>query len=118
MKWIYTEDGHQLIDFNQPFLSGASLRTYADAFHQKGAALNNYWGFIDDTVGPIYRPLQNQRIVYNGHIRIHTLKSQSIVTPNGLLANLYGLIGEWRYTCIQKVITKLNIVSFPGLSQF
>ena len=94
LDWIYNEHGHHLTDFNQPFLSRASLRTYADAIHQKGAALNNCWGFVDGTVRPICRPLQNQRIVYNGHKRVHALKFQSIVTPNGLIANLYGPVGE------------------------
>ena len=37
---------------------------------------------------------QNQRIVYNGHKRVHALKFQSIVTPNGLISNLHGPVGE------------------------
>ena len=94
LDWIYNEHGHHLTDFNQPFLSRPSLRTYADAIHKKGAALNNCWGFVDGTVRPICRPLQNQQIVYNGHKRVHSLKFQSIVTPNGLIANLYGPVGE------------------------
>ena len=100
LDWIYNEHGHHLTNFNQPFLSRASLRTYADAIHQKGPALNNCWGFVDGTVSPIFRPLQNRRIVYNGHKRVHALKFQSIVTPNGLIANLYGPVGEWKYNCI------------------
>ena len=94
LDWIYNEHGHHLFNFNQPFLSHASLRTYAHAIHQKGAALNNCWGFVDGTVRPICRPLLNQWIVYNGHKRVHALKVQSIVTPNGLIANLYGPVGE------------------------
>ena len=83
--WINNEHGYHLNDFNQPFLSRASLRTYADTSHQKGAALNNCWDFVDGTVRPLCRPLQNQRIVYNGHKRVHALKLQFIVTPNGLV---------------------------------
>ena len=94
LDWIYNEHGPHLTDFNQPFLPRASLRTYADAIHQKGTALNNCWGLVDGTVRPICRPLQNQRIVYNGHKRVHALKFQSIVTSNGLIANLYGPLGE------------------------
>ena len=93
LDWIYNKHGHHLADFNQPFLPRASLRTYADAIHQKGAALNNFWGFIDGTVRLICHPLQNQRIVYNGHKWVHALKFQSIVTPNGLIANLYDPVG-------------------------
>ena len=32
----------------------------------------------------------NQQLVFNGHKRIHALKYQSVVTPNGLIANLFG----------------------------
>ena len=34
LDWIYNEHGHHLTDFNQPFLSRAFLRTYADAIHR------------------------------------------------------------------------------------
>lgn len=94
LDWIYNKHGHHLTYFNQPFLSRASLRTYAGAIRQKGVALNNCWGLVDGTVRPICCQLQNQRSVYNGHKRVHALKFQSIVTPNGLIANLYGPVGE------------------------
>ncbi|KIJ29878.1 hypothetical protein M422DRAFT_268662 [Sphaerobolus stellatus SS14] len=29
-------------------------------------------------------------MAYNGHNRIHCLKYQAVVIPNGILANLYG----------------------------
>ena len=118
LDWISIEDGHHLTDFNQPFLSCASLRTYANAIHQEGAVFNNCWGFIYRTVRSVCCPLQNQRIVCNGHKRVHALKFQPTVTPNGLIANLYGPVCEWKYTCIQKVIIKLNLLSFPGYRSF
>lgn len=30
----------------------------------------------------------------NGHKTIHALKFQSVVAPNGLVANLYGPVGK------------------------
>ena len=102
LDWIYNEHGHHLSDFNQPFLSCASLRPYADVIHQKGGALNNCWGFTDGTVRPICHPLENKQIVYNGHKLVYALKFQSIVTPNGRIANLYGPVGEWKYNCNNK----------------
>ena len=54
---------------------------------------------MDGTVRPICRPSQNQRIVYNGHKRAHALKFQSVVTPNGLIANLYGPMEGRRHDC-------------------
>ena len=45
-------------------------------------------------VCPICHPGEKQRVVYNGHKRVHALKFQSVaVLPNGLIANLYGLVG-------------------------
>ena len=32
----------------------------------------------------------HQRVLYNGHKRYHALNFQSVVTPNGLITNLYG----------------------------
>ena len=32
---------------------------------------------------------------YNGHKRVHGLKCQSAVLPNGLIANVFGPIGKY-----------------------
>ena len=69
------------------------LLQYSQAIRTKGASLNNCFGFIDGTVRPISRPGRNQRIVYNGHRRVHALKFKSIALPNGLIGNLYGAVG-------------------------
>ena len=88
---------HLLTDLNQPWLSPHNLQIYANAIHDKGGALDNCWGFIDGTVRPISRPGENQRILYNGHKKVHALKFQSVVAPNGLIANLYGPIEGKRH---------------------
>ena len=75
---------------NQQWLSPNNLQIFADAIHDKGAPLENYWGFVDGTVRPIYRPGKNQRIIYNGHKKVHTIKFQSLVAPSGQIANLFG----------------------------
>ena len=38
----------------------------------------------------IARPTKNQRVMYNGHKRVHAIKVQCVVTPNSLVANLSG----------------------------
>ena len=48
-------------------------------------------------LGPISRPNQNQRLVYNGHKKVHALKFQSVVAPNGLIANLFDSIEGRRH---------------------
>ena len=89
---IFDRYSHLLTDLNQPWLSRENLQIFANAVHNKGAALDNCWGFVDGTIRPICRPLRNQRVVYNGHKRIHAIKFQSVVAPNGMIANLLGLL--------------------------
>ena len=38
----------------------------------------------------ISRPNENQRILYNGHKKVHAIKFQSVIAPNGLVANFVG----------------------------
>ena len=54
--------------------------------------------FVDETVRPTSREGQNQRIVYNGHTRIHSIKFQSVVTPNGRIANMFRPVDEYAVT--------------------
>ena len=91
---IFNEHGHLVRQWNRRLLSHNHLQEYADAIADKGAALQNCFGFVDGTVRPIFRPMHNQRVVYNGHKRVHSLKFQSIVVPNGMIANLYGPVGK------------------------
>ena len=70
---------------------------YARAVYDKDAPLDNCWGFVDGTVIPVCRPGQDQRILYNGHKRVHAVKFQSVVAPNGLISNLYGPVEGRRH---------------------
>ena len=97
MDFIYLTWSHLLSNLNQPWLSPANLQIFADAINSKGGALNNCWGFIDGTVRAISRPGKNQRVLYNGHKKVHAIKFQSIAAPNGLIANLYGPVEGKRH---------------------
>ena len=99
IELVYSNYCHKLTDFNQAFLSPANLQRYAKAVRDKGATLDCCWGFVDGTVRPVCRPGQNQRILYNGHKREHSIKFQSVVTANGLIANLYGHMEGRRHDC-------------------
>ena len=70
------------------------FRSIRGNYPRKGAALENCFGFVDGTVRPIARPDEHQRIMYNGHKRVHALKFQSLALPNGLIGNLYGPVGK------------------------
>lgn len=66
----------------------------SEAIHDKIAALDNFFGFVDGTVRPIARPVVNQRAVYNGHKRINSVKFQSAALKNGLIGHLFGPVSE------------------------
>ena len=100
MNTIYEEHHHRLTQWNNTLLHSPLLESYARAIDLKGSPLPNCFGFIDGTVRPICRPEQNQRIVYNGHKRVHGLKYQSVVLPNGMIANMYGPVGNHGFNLI------------------
>lgn len=92
IDYLYNTHNHLLSDLSRDWLSYEHLRNYAEAVSDRNAPLENCWGFIDGTVRPICRPQLNQKLVFNGHKRVHGLKFQSIVIPNGLISHLYGPI--------------------------
>ena len=93
LDYIYDVHSHRITQWNDQILNPVALQSYADAISRKGAALENCFGFVDGTVRPICRPKENQRVVYNGHKRVHSLKFQSVTLPSGLIANMYGPTG-------------------------
>ena len=76
--------GFLIQNLNQQWLLPEHLQTFANKIHEKRAALDNVWGFVDGTVRGISKPSRNQRTVYNGHKRKHAMY-QSITTPNGMI---------------------------------
>lgn len=90
MTHMHNNYGHKLTNMNQPWLAPPRLQEFADVIHARGAPLDNCWAFVDGTVRPCSRPGQHQRALWNGHKRVHSLKFQSLVTPNGLIAQLHG----------------------------
>ena len=94
LDYIYNTQGHRITQWNNTIFDPVSLERYAAAIADKGAALDNCIGFIDGTVRPICHPGEFQRVVYNGHKRVHALKFQSVTLPNGMIANMYGPVGK------------------------
>lgn len=60
------------------------------AINNVGAPIRNCWGFIDGTVRAICRPKRHQEEYYSGHKRLHCVKYQSVITPDGIIINLNG----------------------------
>ena len=72
------------------------LQAYSDAVSRR-CPLSNCWGFIDGTVRAIFRPSVAQKPFYNGHKRYHGLNYQTIATPDGLIAHMYGPVEGCRH---------------------
>ena len=99
VDFLYGTHGHMLQNMDQPWMTRDALQTYADVIHARGAPLVNCFGFLDGTVRAMCRPGINQRVCYNGHKRVHALKFQSVILPNGMIANLYGPVEGRRHDC-------------------
>ena len=90
LNHISVNFSHLLQDLNQPYLSVKNLQTFANSIKNKGCPLDYCWGFIDGIVFPICRPKQHQRQLFSGHKRVHCLKFQSVMCPNGIISSFMG----------------------------
>jgi hypothetical protein len=72
-----------------PPLSLHDLERFAGAIAVKSGSLDIF-GFVDGTVRPIPKPTFLQSAVYNGKDRVHAIKYQALVTPDGMLHQLAG----------------------------
>ena len=93
LDFIYTNHSHRILQWNPAILQPVTLKEHANAIQIKGSAIDNCFGVIDGTVRPISRPGRHQRIVYNGHKRLHALKSQSVNSLTQLWSRL-NLLSE------------------------
>ena len=75
LDYIYSRFNHLLSSWNQDILQPNKLELYCYVIHEKGANV--------EFVGPKI----NKNIVYNGQKRVHDIKFQSAVLPNGLTSN-------------------------------
>ena len=50
INFIYQNHGEKITKWNHSLLSSENLQAYADVINEKGAALDNCFGFVDGTV--------------------------------------------------------------------
>jgi hypothetical protein len=75
-----------------------NLERYCAAVSAKAPeSIAGVWGFIDGTIRPICRSSKGQQAMYNGHKRVHALKFQTVVTPDGLISHLFGPVDGRRH---------------------
>lgn len=99
LNYIFDLHHRRITTWNNSILNQPALQRYADAVFDKGAALNNCFGFVDGTVRPICKPGENQRLVYNGHKRVHALKFQAVGHLFGKYAYLYEVFSSFDQQC-------------------
>ena len=56
---------------------------FAEVFSRRGIPIDNLIAFIDGKLFPVCRPGKWQQVLYSGHKRIHGIKVQGLVFPNG-----------------------------------
>ncbi|XP_023227133.1 protein ALP1-like isoform X2 [Centruroides sculpturatus] len=87
---IYNSHSKLLSNIDEIKLTREKLKLFSQVITAKDAPLTNCWGFIHGTEHPICRPKKHQRVVFSDRKRTHCLKFQSVVTPDGMIANLFG----------------------------
>jgi nuclease HARBI1 len=87
---------------------------YAALIHGKCGLVDSVWGFIDGTLRKICRPTYFQKQAYSEHKRSHGIKFQSVVTPDGLFALMFGPIMGNRHDSY--MLAKSELI--PKLTEF
>ena len=87
LRHISAKFSHLMRTLNQDWLTEEDFQLFAAAVAGKGGTVPGCFGFIDGTAHRICRPRHFQRSMYSGHKRIHCLKWQCVVVPNGKLVN-------------------------------
>ncbi|OWZ19401.1 hypothetical protein PHMEG_0006359 [Phytophthora megakarya] len=73
-------------------------------------------GFIDETIRPICHPSKSQQAVYNSHKCVHALKFQTVVTPDGIISHLFGLVDGRRQDLLMLNESKLKDILHNNLT--
>ena len=100
LNFIYQRHHLRLEIRNLYSLQPPYLQKYADAVAGKGAPLYNCFDFVAGTIACICIPVLNERVVYSHDTRIHGVKFQAVVLPNGLIINLEGQWEGRRHDCV------------------
>lgn len=89
INFIY-DTWHHLLSVHESRFGPEKLRRFARITELAGSPIRRCVGFIDGTCRPICRPQKNQRLLFSGHKRVHAIKFQSVVTPDGIISHLAG----------------------------
>lgn len=74
-------------------LTPTTLTRYCNTIFRHGEPSGRIWGFIDGTHREICRPgpdVADQTWFYSGYKKKHTIQSQAVATPDGLISSFCG----------------------------
>ena len=83
--------------FSNPSNFAYKMPYYATKIYEKNGLIETLWVFIDGTLRKTVKPIHFQKHAYSVHKRCHGLKFQTVVTPDGLIACLFGTINGNRH---------------------
>ena len=81
LDFLFNNWDHHSRTFQQNWLSQQHLEHFDNMVYDKGAPLDNCWGFIDGRVHAISLPGIHQRVLYNTHKRYHALNFNQFWHP-------------------------------------
>ena len=88
LEFILFSCGH-LLEFPTYYSEPARLRLFANKINAK-CPQSNCTGFLDTTLKRNTRPHIGQQAVYSGYKKIHGMKYQNVITPDGIIATQWG----------------------------
>ena len=89
LNHVYEKCKH-LLAFDWERLNAEYLEEMYNVNRRAGSLLEDCVGYIDGTIRPMCKPGRNQKLFYNGHKRVHCLKFQNIVFPDGIIVFMDG----------------------------
>ena len=84
IEYIFSTFSH-LCDWRSLAVHADNFPRYADAIHARGAPHRVIIGSIDGKLQHVARPGRYQGVLYSGNDRVHGLKWQRIMPPNGMM---------------------------------
>ena len=97
LMFIY-EQRKDFLYWDAQRLTANQLAAYCNAIDTPG---NRIYGFIDGTHRSICRPsTMDQKFFYSGYKKVHSVKFQAIMAPDGLIIHLAGCLSPYYYFII------------------
>lgn len=87
---LFITEKYRGLLYIHPTLNGAAIERFANIITNRWNPIQYVWGFIDGSKHYHARPTIGQRALYSGHKKQHCFSWQAVVTPDGLIACLFG----------------------------